>query len=208
VERLWASPVRRPIRPSLTLAGCWWAAHAAAASWDLPCRRTPPVHTCRCHYPGGALYPSFIPSSDCGLPRVVGGSAPALLLSRPAQHSLALRPACLRNRFHDPGRWMPVIASGKKRAKEARSETCGASGSSVVQSRRSFAFPVRCFQVGRASCPQLNTALWFLSSLHSVYRRTSQSLEARPTAAQTRRVSRPLQGEFNSPPSNSGSQSV
>src|SRR5262249_46141809 len=50
--------------------------------------------TCRAHYPGG--------SSECacrllprsyGLPQMAGGSASALVLSRPAQASLTLRPA-------------------------------------------------------------------------------------------------------------------
>ena len=50
--------------------------------------------TCRAHYPGGpnGCTCRSLPHS-CGLPRFSGGSASALSLSRPAQASLALRPA-------------------------------------------------------------------------------------------------------------------
>jgi len=37
-------------------------------------------------------------TGDGGLPRVKDGSAPTLKFSRPARRSLALRPACSRNR--------------------------------------------------------------------------------------------------------------
>ncbi len=37
-----------------------------------------------------------------GLPRVMGGSAPALCFSRPAQRLLTLRPACSPSRYRDP----------------------------------------------------------------------------------------------------------
>src|SRR5215471_6541025 len=40
-------------------------------------------------------------SIGCGLPRIRGGSAPALFFSRPAQRSLTLRPACSPSRFND-----------------------------------------------------------------------------------------------------------
>jgi hypothetical protein len=40
-------------------------------------------------------------SINFGLPRNRGGSAPALVFSRPAQRSLALRPACLPSRHCD-----------------------------------------------------------------------------------------------------------
>jgi hypothetical protein len=50
--------------------------------------------TCRAHYPGGSSGCScrLFPRSR-GLPQMAGGSASALSLSRPAQASLALRPA-------------------------------------------------------------------------------------------------------------------
>src|SRR5215475_12030468 len=40
-------------------------------------------------------------SINFSLPRNRGGSAPALVVSRPAQRSLTLRPACLPSRFND-----------------------------------------------------------------------------------------------------------
>ena len=43
----------------------------------------------------------FIPTSS-GLPRMTGGSAPTLPFSRPAQRSLALRPACSLSRLTRP----------------------------------------------------------------------------------------------------------
>src|SRR3989454_4597751 len=50
--------------------------------------------TCRAHYPGGSSGCAcrLLPRSR-GLPQMAGGSASALSLSRPAQASLALRPA-------------------------------------------------------------------------------------------------------------------
>ena len=50
--------------------------------------------TCRAHYPGGSSGCAcrLLPRS-CSLPQMAGGSASALSLSRPAQASLALRPA-------------------------------------------------------------------------------------------------------------------
>ncbi len=44
---------------------------------------------------------SYSPT-NIGLPRISGGSAPALPFSRPAQRSLTLRPACLPSRLCDP----------------------------------------------------------------------------------------------------------
>jgi hypothetical protein len=38
-------------------------------------------------------------SSSSGLPRALGGSAPTLMVSRPARRSLTLRPVCLRDRL-------------------------------------------------------------------------------------------------------------
>src|SRR5438067_8852990 len=51
--------------------------------------RLPPVSTL---FPYTTLFRSFLPHS-CGLPRLTGGSASTTSLSRPAQASLALRPA-------------------------------------------------------------------------------------------------------------------
>ena len=101
-------PVRHPKRPDLALAGLRLRVRPAppGASRVASDLRMP---TCRRHYPGGTTGsrrftgcdPQF--PSDSGLPRFRGGSAPTLRLSRPAQRSLALRPACSRNRLiHKP----------------------------------------------------------------------------------------------------------
>ena len=47
------------------------------------------------------LVRSYCPISS-GLPRIHGGLAPALIVSRPAQRSLTLRPACSPSRPSDP----------------------------------------------------------------------------------------------------------
>src|SRR5262249_43920117 len=54
----------------------------------------------RRHYPGRTDEPcSLVPGSlGVGLPRLCGGSAPALPVSGPAQRLLALRPACSPSR--------------------------------------------------------------------------------------------------------------
>ena len=54
------------------------------------------VQTCRRQYPGRAeeVMWSLVDVSGGSLPRFCGGSAPALAVSRPAQRSLTLRPAC------------------------------------------------------------------------------------------------------------------
>ena len=60
------------------------------------------MSTCRCHYPGGIVgsdrswdglfHPFPCSPTTAAFPDYHGGSAPTLNLSRPAQHSLALRP--------------------------------------------------------------------------------------------------------------------
>src|SRR6202035_2667525 len=59
--------------------------------------------TCRAHYPGGSngCACRLLPRSY-SLPKMAGGSASALSLSRPAQASLTLRPARLLNRLKRP----------------------------------------------------------------------------------------------------------
>ena len=48
------------------------------------------------------MHLSFSSRTLSGLPLIRGGSAPTLLVSGPAQPSLAFRPACLLNRLRDP----------------------------------------------------------------------------------------------------------
>src|SRR5262249_58692946 len=88
------SRVARPCPPPANAAACCDVEAATLASNGSPPITRITLPTCRAHYPGG--------SSDCscrllprsrGLPQMAGGSASALSLSRPAQASLALRPA-------------------------------------------------------------------------------------------------------------------
>jgi hypothetical protein len=89
-------PVRLPhqaARPNLALR-----AATPRPEWASPVTRST-FPTCRAHYPGGSDR-CICRSLPCprGLPRNSGGSASASSLSRPAQTSLALRPAGLLNR--------------------------------------------------------------------------------------------------------------
>ena len=89
-----ASTVIRP-RPTPAMAVAFRDVEAAtlANNGSPPITRTT-FPTCRAHYPGGSSGCAcrLLPRS-CSLPPLAGGSASALSLSRPAQASLALRPA-------------------------------------------------------------------------------------------------------------------
>ena len=69
-------------------------------SWPFPRRQTSLVAHCPCSVRAATITPVGPPAAylarfpgGFGLPRYSGGSAPTLALSRPAQCSLALRPA-------------------------------------------------------------------------------------------------------------------
>src|SRR5215472_8551023 len=106
-----SSAVRAKTLAALTTSSMFWYSRPPVRDVEV----TPLAHhgspsitrttfpTCRAHYPGG--------SSGCvrrllprlrGLPQMAGGSASALSLSRPAQASLALRPAGLLSRPKRP----------------------------------------------------------------------------------------------------------
>jgi hypothetical protein len=89
-----ASTLLRPC-PTPALAAACRDVEAATLAYDgsPPITRTT-FPTCRAHYPGGSngCACRLLPRS-CSLPQMAGGSASALSLSRPAQASLALRPA-------------------------------------------------------------------------------------------------------------------
>ncbi len=71
----------------------------------FPCSGRIPCHACRRQYPGGtdgAPVARFLPPTSSGLPRMIGGSAPTLTVSRPARRSLALRPARSLSRLTRP----------------------------------------------------------------------------------------------------------
>ena len=93
-------PLRHPTRPGLALTSCRLT--ICDHRWGFPCCVCSPLPACRRQYPGRTAQP--VRSYCCigvGLPRTKGGSAPALPVSRPAQRSLALRPACSPSRLCD-----------------------------------------------------------------------------------------------------------
>ena len=89
-----ASTLLRPC-PTPAMAAAFRDVEAATLALDgsPPITRTT-FPTCRAHYPGGSngCACRLLPRSY-SLPQMAGGSASALSLSRPAQASLALRPA-------------------------------------------------------------------------------------------------------------------
>jgi len=100
--RRYYKPLRHPSRPGLSLTSCRLIQNNDHR-WDFSC----------CVWSPFACMPSPIPRQDrwklvrsydsinFGLPRNRGGSAPASTFSRPAQRSLALRPACSPSRLCD-----------------------------------------------------------------------------------------------------------
>ena len=98
-----ASTLLRPCPTPVRTAACRDVEVTPLAHHGSPSITRTTFPTCRAHYPGG--------SSGCvrrllprlrGLPQMAGGSASALSLSRPAQASLALRPAGLLSRPKRP----------------------------------------------------------------------------------------------------------
>ena len=98
----YSRPLRHPDRPGLPLAGVRLA--RATPPTGLPVLR--PFPSCMRAAantpaePAGALVARF--PADGSLPRINGGSASALPVSRPAQRSLMLRPACSLSRPRRP----------------------------------------------------------------------------------------------------------
>jgi hypothetical protein len=94
-----ASTLIRPCPTPASAAACRDVEAAALAPNGSPPITRTTFPTCRAHYPGGSSGCAcrLLPRS-CSLPQMAGGSASALSLSRPAQASLALRPAGLLSR--------------------------------------------------------------------------------------------------------------
>jgi hypothetical protein len=91
-----------PQRPGLPLAGCQFPSRSGTAGASRVADDSL-FHACRRHYPGGTSGPGRSSwTSGYGLPRNLGGSAPTLNVSRPAQRSLAFRPACSPSRPRRP----------------------------------------------------------------------------------------------------------
>ena len=95
-------PLRHPSQPSLSLASCQLIHTAITAGTSRVAHRPLCLHAVA-NTPAGLLelVRSYC-STNFGLPRNRGGSAPALTFSRPAQRSLTLRPARLPSRLCDP----------------------------------------------------------------------------------------------------------
>jgi hypothetical protein len=71
--------------------------------WGFPCCCWSTLPACRRHYPGRSDGPRSLVLSHQRRPsRLHGGLAPALIVSRPAQRSLTLRPACSPSHLSDP----------------------------------------------------------------------------------------------------------
>ena len=90
-----------PFGPACPSRASGWRSRAST-DWGFPCCSSFPCVDMPSPLPrwdrwvrsflGGALPPVSLFASDGGLPRIYGGSAPTLNLSRPAQCSLTLRP--------------------------------------------------------------------------------------------------------------------
>src|SRR6266699_1120813 len=92
-------PLRHPSRPGLSLTSCQLI-HTAITAGTSRVASGPLCLHAVANTPAGLM--EFIRSYDSisfGLPTNRGGSAPALVFSRPAQRSRTLRPACLPSRL-------------------------------------------------------------------------------------------------------------
>ena len=95
-------PLRHPKRPGLTLTSFPLTAAAITAGASRVASGLLCLHAVAITPAGSmeSVRSSF--STVSGLPCVTVRSAPAIILSGPAQRSLALRPACSRGRQSDP----------------------------------------------------------------------------------------------------------
>jgi hypothetical protein len=99
--RRYYEPLRHPSQPGLSLASCQLI-HTATTAGTSRVAYVPLCLHAVANTPAGLM--ELVRSYDSisfGLPRNRGGSAPALVFSRPAQRSLALRPACSPSRQCD-----------------------------------------------------------------------------------------------------------
>jgi len=96
--RRYYGPLRHPRRPRLALTGCGLERTPSTAGASRVALGPLCVHAVATT-PAGPLGASLVSPSVIGLPRFSGESAPASPFSRPAQRSLALRPARSRSRL-------------------------------------------------------------------------------------------------------------
>jgi hypothetical protein len=96
-------PLRHPKRPSLALTSCWLIP-PADHRWGFPCCVWSPscLHAVAITPAGPMGAIRSYPPIDIGLPRISGGSAPALPVSGPAQRLITLRPVRSPSRLRDP----------------------------------------------------------------------------------------------------------
>ncbi len=102
-------PLRHPMRPGLSLAGARLSPRDSPRGASRVASVSPSRHAVFItpvgplgRFARGPAYSSLaLIVSDVSLPRVSAGSAPTLNVSRPAQRSLALRPACSLHRQSD-----------------------------------------------------------------------------------------------------------
>jgi hypothetical protein len=95
-------PLRHPSQPGLSLTSCQLI-HTAITAGTSRVAHGPLCLHAVANTPAGLM--EFVRSYDSisfGLPRNRGGSAPALVFSRPAQRSLTLRPTRSLGRLRDP----------------------------------------------------------------------------------------------------------
>jgi hypothetical protein len=105
-------PLRHPRRPGLALTSCQLTAFRAITAGVS---RVTSGRLClhAVAYPGrtDGIVRSYSPI-DRGLPRIYGGSAPALFFSRPAQRSLPLQPALLAESPSRATGWSEPVPRG------------------------------------------------------------------------------------------------
>ncbi len=94
-------PLRHPSQPGLSLTSCQLIRTAITAGTSRVASDPLCLHAVA-NTPAGPMETySLVPPIVFGLPRIGGGSAPALRFSRPAQRLLTLRPACSPSRLCD-----------------------------------------------------------------------------------------------------------
>src|SRR5580658_6579041 len=94
-------PLRHPSQPGLSLASCQLIHTAITAGTSRVAHGPLGLHAVANTPAGRMEFVRSYHSIRFGLPRIGGGSAPALSVSRPAQRSLTLRPACSPSRLCD-----------------------------------------------------------------------------------------------------------
>jgi hypothetical protein len=91
--RRYCEPLRHPKRPGLSLTSCRLIRTAITAGTSRVAHGPLCLHAVAITPAGLMEFVRSYDSTNFGLPRNRGGSAPALVFSRPAQRLLALRPA-------------------------------------------------------------------------------------------------------------------